>query len=260
MIDNQQRFHARHIHRVSSYNAAQNLGIIMAGAYSVSWRSIRRLTPAGGLIASLLLPACSLWQKHDAAPPAAAAQDSRPTVALVPESAPEQPAAKASEPPVPAAVKSETPPPPAKRVDKPAMVAKTPTKPTPAAKPSATPAPARAASTAAPAASPPAAKPAPPSLDLAALEQRLKDTKAIGVFTKLSLKNQVDDLLDEFKKFHQTAGSAAPPQGLRKQYDLLMLKVLSLLQDGDPQLAAAISSSREALWDILRDPDKFAKI
>jgi len=32
--------------------------------------------------------------------------------------------------------------------------------------------------------------------------------------------------------------------------------VLSLLQDGDPALATAISSSREALWGILADPVK----
>jgi hypothetical protein len=41
---------------------------------------------------------------------------------------------------------------------------------------------------------------------------------------------------------------------------LLLLKVLGLLQDGDPQLAAAISSSREAIWGILADPAKFAKL
>jgi hypothetical protein len=101
--------------------------------------------------------------------------------------------------------------------------------------------------------------PAAPSLDLAALEERLKDTHAIGVFTKLSLKNQVDDLLDGFRAFHQ--GQGKPPlTQLRQQYDLLLLKVLTLLQDTDQQLAAAISSSREAIWGILTDPQKFAKI
>jgi hypothetical protein len=38
------------------------------------------------------------------------------------------------------------------------------------------------------------------------------------------------------------------------------LKVLSLLQDNDPSLASAISASREALWGILIDPAKFAKL
>ena len=47
---------------------------------------------------------------------------------------------------------------------------------------------------------------------------------------------------------------------LRQKYDLLLLKVLSLLQDGDPDLAAAISSSREAIWGVLADPEKFSKL
>jgi hypothetical protein len=102
------------------------------------------------------------------------------------------------------------------------------------------------------------ARPAAPALDLAALEDRLKSTRAIGVFTKLSLKNQVDDLLGEFRTFH--ARKQPPLTELRQRYDLLLLKVLSLLQDGDPPLAAQISSSREALWDILTDPQKFARL
>ncbi|MDP8984476.1 MAG: hypothetical protein M3N97_05440 [Pseudomonadota bacterium] len=103
-------------------------------------------------------------------------------------------------------------------------------------------------------------KPGPPALDLSALEQRLKDTRAIGVFTKLSLKNQVDDLLARFRAFHQSSTKSPPPADLRHQYDSLMVKVLALLQNGDPQLASAISSSREAIWGILADPEKFSKI
>ena len=100
---------------------------------------------------------------------------------------------------------------------------------------------------------------APPPLDLAGLEQRLKDTRAIGLFTKLSLKNQVDDLLGAFRAFH--GGQAQPPLAdLRQRYDLLLLKVLTLLQDGDPPLASAISASREAIWALLADRDKFQKI
>ena len=101
--------------------------------------------------------------------------------------------------------------------------------------------------------------PAAPTLDLADLEQRLRDTRAIGVFTKLSLKNQVDDLLSEFRTQYKGSNKHPTPE-LRQRYDLLILKVLSLLQDTDPALAAAISSSREAIWGILADPDKFAKI
>ncbi|HEX3603904.1 MAG TPA: hypothetical protein VHU43_07410 [Steroidobacteraceae bacterium] len=150
-----------------------------------------------------------------------------------------------------------------------------PAAPAPTAKPSST----HAAATATPkkatsppvasppVASPPKAQPAPatpaapkpPSLDLNSLEQRLKDTRAIGVFTKLSLKNQVDDLLSEFRAFHK-GGAKTPQSELRQKYDLLIIKVLSLLQNGDPPLASAIASSREAIWGILMDPQKFANI
>jgi hypothetical protein len=100
---------------------------------------------------------------------------------------------------------------------------------------------------------------ASPTLNLADLEQRLRETRAIGVFTKLSLKNQVDDLLNAFRALYR-GPNKHPPAELRQRYDLLLLKVLTLLQDGDPPLAAAISSSREAIWSILADPDKFAQI
>jgi hypothetical protein len=94
---------------------------------------------------------------------------------------------------------------------------------------------------------------------LAALEQRLRDTHAIGVFTKLSLKNQVDDLLERFRSTY-SANIRKPTPDLRQRYDLLLLKAVTLLQDDDPALAKAISSSKEALWGILSDPVKFAKI
>lgn len=101
--------------------------------------------------------------------------------------------------------------------------------------------------------------PAVPPLDLVSLEERLKDTNAIGVFTKLSLKNQVNELLDRFRAYHR-GNDNTPPNDLRQRYDLLLLKVLSLLQDSDPSLAAAIVASREAIWSILTDPIKFATL
>ena len=105
-----------------------------------------------------------------------------------------------------------------------------------------------------------AAAPAPAAtLDLRLLEQRLKDTRAIGVFTKLSLKNQVDDLLAQFRAYHK-GGSGKTLAQLRQSYEVLLLKVVSLLQDDDPNLAAAVGSSREAIWGVLSDPKKFASL
>jgi hypothetical protein len=97
------------------------------------------------------------------------------------------------------------------------------------------------------------------ALDLNALEQRLRATHAIGVFTKLSLKNQVDDLLAQFKAFYRGQSQLSLAQ-LRRNYEVLLLKVVSVLQDGDPELAGAVSSSREAIWSVLQDPKKFATI
>jgi hypothetical protein len=108
-------------------------------------------------------------------------------------------------------------------------------------------------------AAPPPVKGTPaPTLDFASLETRLRATTAIGVFTKLSLKNQVSDLYDQFKTFHH--GGVPALARLRQEYDLLLLKVLSLLQDNDASLASAISASRESLWGILADPVQFAKL
>ena len=138
----------------------------------------------------------------------------------------------------------------------PAAPAPKPTAPTPP-RPAAPPAPK-------PAAPPPPAQsagapPAPQSaaiVDLDSLEKRLRDTSAIGVFTKLSLKNQVDDLLERFRSFHDGRGGTTLAK-LRESYDLLVLKVVSLLQDRDAPLARDLFSSREALWNLLADPVKF---
>lgn len=96
------------------------------------------------------------------------------------------------------------------------------------------------------------------TLDLKSLENRLRETRAIGFFTKLSLKNQVDDLVERFRRFH--ADGRATLEDLRERYNLLFLKVLSLLQDDDPKLFRDITASREAIWDLLADPVKFRNL
>jgi hypothetical protein len=111
---------------------------------------------------------------------------------------------------------------------------------------------------AAPVPAPAAPQPAAAPLDLKSLEARLRQTQAIGMLTKLSLKNQVDDLLVKFRAYHQRQGTATLAE-LRRNYDMLLLKVLSLLQDGDPPLARDIVKSRAAIWSILEDPRKFTE-
>jgi hypothetical protein len=96
-------------------------------------------------------------------------------------------------------------------------------------------------------------------LNLSALTLRLRNTSALGVFTKLSLKNQVDDLLDDLRAYHRHE-STTPLSELRRRYDTLLRNVLALVQSGDPPLATDIASSREAIWSILSDPKKFSTI
>jgi hypothetical protein len=107
--------------------------------------------------------------------------------------------------------------------------------------------------------SPPAPVAAPtaaPTLDFTSLGARLRTTKAIGVLTKLSVKNQADDLLAQFRDYHTQQGAATLPD-LRLSYDMLVFKLLSLVQDADPPLATDINRSRTAIWDILSDQEKF---
>ena len=73
------------------------------------------------------------------------------------------------------------------------------------------------------------------------------------------LKNQVDDLLDQFREFYEGKAKLTMTD-LRRSYELLIMKVLSLLQDADQKLASAIVSSREAIRGLLADPKTFATL
>jgi hypothetical protein len=159
-------------------------------------------------------------------------------------------------PPPPVVVEA---PPPVVAEAPPPVVAEAPPVEPPKAPPVAPTPPAPAASKPTP--PPPAAPaaPVPPALDLTTLEQRLRDTKAIGVFTKLAVKNDVDDLLDRFRAVHEGRSRTALGE-LREPFNLLILKILALLQDGDPGLARAIAASRDAIWGVLADKSKFTKL
>lgn len=91
------------------------------------------------------------------------------------------------------------------------------------------------------------------------LAARLRETKAIGFFTKLALKNQIDDLLGRLRCYHGKTCDIPLPT-LREEFNLLLMKVLSLLQDHDPDLFRALAGARDILWSKLADPKAFAEL
>jgi len=214
-----------------------------------------RVASIVGLACALLIAGCSGVKP---APPGAQPPGAAEAVAPQPSpaAAPSPPTAAIATPSGAAALKPASPP-----VTPPATASQSAVKPAPPA------AKAPAATAKAPVAqpakkestTPDVAKKASPTLNLTSLEQRLKDTDAIGVLTKIALKNQVDDLLDQFRAYYQGKLKTTLAE-LRPAYERLVLKVLALLQDSDPSLASAIVASREAIWGILSDPAKFATI
>jgi hypothetical protein len=152
------------------------------------------------------------------------------------EPAEQEPAAGAPAPGPPAAEPAPIPPEPTAAVP-----------PAPAPAPAPPPEPA-----------PPAAAPAEPAISLEELETRLRQTSAIGTFSKLSLKNDIDDLVDALRGYH--ARKEGDLDALHQRYEALVLKVMALLQEDEPELALALGRSRERIWDRLVDPVEFAKL
>ncbi len=210
------------------------------------------------------LPAAPIAPIAPIAPVAETRRDTTPSGTE--KTAAEQPTRPQAEakPAVPARPRPEPSPSPAAEAAPDAAPEADRPKPTevPAAAPVAEPlAPAAPEPVAAPPSAPRADLPAPPAaavpeMDLKALEDQLRQTKAIGFMTKLTLKGQVDDLLGRFRD-HYRGKTKESMKDLRRAYDLLMMKVLSLIQDADQRLASAIVASREAIWGLLADPVKF---
>ena len=94
-------------------------------------------------------------------------------------------------------------------------------------------------------------------IDLQGLEKRLRATRAISVFQKLEVQQEVNELLTRFRQAH--SGPISEMSTLRRPYERLIASIQSRL-GRDPQLAGEISRSREAIWGALTDRTKFASI
>jgi hypothetical protein len=114
------------------------------------------------------------------------------------------------------------------------------------------------AETSAPAQPAPPAEPEAPAISLEELAQRIKETDAIGTFSKLALKNDIDDLVDDLRRYHQN--QQGDLDALHARYDALVLKLMTLLEQDEPDLALALGRSRKAIWGKLVNPVEFAKL
>ena len=89
------------------------------------------------------------------------------------------------------------------------------------------------------------------------LIERMKGTNAIGVISKLSLKNQVDDLLEQASdiKVKESAEDLSQRKSaLREEFEGLILKTVALLNKGeDFTLAEDIYLAREELWKSIME-------
>ena len=91
------------------------------------------------------------------------------------------------------------------------------------------------------------------------LAESLRNTKAIGFFTKLQLKSEIDGLLDDLKELNQ--GKKPPTLAqLHERFQLLFHKIVTLVQDKDPKLAKSITDARQSLWQWLSDPNTSVKL
>jgi hypothetical protein len=93
-------------------------------------------------------------------------------------------------------------------------------------------------------------------VDLQLLSNMLADTKAIGLFTKLGLKRDIEKVLLRLKKFHDGKSKFTLEQ-LEEQYDLLLMKIAIHLQDNDLTLHKHLCNAWLTIWEDLRDYDRF---
>jgi len=87
--------------------------------------------------------------------------------------------------------------------------------------------------------------------DMDALIERLKNSDAIGMFTKLALRSDAMDVMDAVKAYHKREKQVSLDQ-VRARFDGLLLKVMALL-DNDPALSGDISMAREDIWRSLME-------
>jgi hypothetical protein len=93
-------------------------------------------------------------------------------------------------------------------------------------------------------------------VDLDMLAKGLEHSSAVGLFEKLRLKSAIDNLLDRFKDYHRGTGGFTLDQ-LQEQYDVLMMRIASQLQDKDASLHGQLCNAWDSIWATLEDRKTF---
>lgn len=90
----------------------------------------------------------------------------------------------------------------------------------------------------------------PTPLDIDQLITRLKETKAIGVLTKLALKGDVNKIVRQTAQHSKNQASQELSE-LRERFEGLVLKTIALLGEKDPILAQDIYQARHFVWQSM---------
>jgi hypothetical protein len=93
-------------------------------------------------------------------------------------------------------------------------------------------------------------------VDLDMLAEGLKHSNAVGTFEKLRLKSAIDGLIERFKAFHRGARQFTLAE-LQEQYDLLMMRIATQLQNKDLALHGQLCNAWHAIWSDLQDRHRF---
>ncbi len=96
-------------------------------------------------------------------------------------------------------------------------------------------------------------------VDFEILEQRIRKTKAMGGLAKLKLSSDIKKMVADLKTYH-AGDSVHTLEQHRQQYDLLYMKVVSQVQDKDPELFHQLCNAWDPLWAALQEESNLRKV
>jgi len=91
------------------------------------------------------------------------------------------------------------------------------------------------------------------------LEKRIRETNSIGGLSKLKLSGDINKMIADLKTYH-AGDSPHTLEQHREQYDLLYMKVVSQVQDKDPELFNQLCNAWDPLWAELQDESNLKKV